>query len=208
MSSTTTDSPATAPIYRRAVVHCLIPADLGDRFYRPLRDWFDGDSQITVSVERRAGADRRQAGGTMPVGEERRTGEDRRDAQRYRESTAALEGLDLPWAARRHATDLRLVLSPVPVHPAGWDAEARDLVARARAGERGALDVLWLHHYDRVRHHVERAVGERRAGASTDEVFRVAFDRLLTEGTDVPDGFTQWLASVATEVTRGQWHVA
>lgn len=208
MSSIATDSPTATPIYRRAVVHCLIPVELADRLYRPLRDWFEGDAQITVSVERRAGADRRQAPGAAPAAGERRSGGDRRDAERYHESTAALEGLDLPWAARRHAGDLKLVLSPVPVHPAGWDAEARDLVARARAGERGALDVLWLHHYDRVRHHVERAVGERRASASTDEVFRVAFDRLMTDGTEVPAGFTQWLASVATEVTRGRWHVS
>jgi len=206
VSTQTTDSPTATPNYRRAVVHCLIPAELGDRLYRPLRDWFEGDSQITVSVDRRAGADRRRGAGAAPDGAERRSGESRRDAERYRESTGAIEGLDLPWAARRHAGDLKLILSPVPVHPAGWDAEAREIVARARAGERAALDVLWLHHYDRVRHQVERAVGERRAGASTDEVFRVAFDRLLEPGTTVPTGFSKWLAAVATEVTRGQWH--
>lgn len=205
--STATDRPAEAPIYRRAVVHCLIPTELADRLYRPLRDWFAEDTQITVSVERRAGTDRRQASAGAPDGVERRSGEDRRAVERYHVSNAALEGLDLPWSARRHADQLQLILSPVPVHPAGWDAEARELVARARAGERGALDVLWLHHYDRVRHQVERAVGERRAAASTDEVFRVAFERLMADGA-APAGFTKWLASVATEVTRGNWHAA
>lgn len=199
-----TASTAVRKLHRRAVVHLLVPADLPDRVYHQLRDWFADDAQIMVAVERRAGGDRRQGDVGGPAGFERRAG-DRRAIPT--ESTAATECLELPRSARRHAGRLRLVLSPVPVHPDGWDREAREFVARARAGEASALDELRLHHYPQVRSAVERAVGGRRAAGATDEVFRVAFDRLMAPSAQSPAGFTQWLGAVTTEVTRGQWHV-
>jgi hypothetical protein len=186
-------------------VHLVVPADLPDRVYHQLRDWFADDPQVMVAVERRAGTDRRRAITEWTEGIERRVAERRAVLP---ESTAAMEGLELPWAAQRHADRLRLVLSPVPVHPEGWDDEARGFVARARAGETSALDELRLHHYPQVRSAVERAVGRRRAAATTDEVFSVAFDRLLGPSTQPPSGFTQWLGAVTTDVTRGRWHVS
>jgi len=185
--------------HRRAVVHLLVPADLSDRLYHQLRDWFADDPQVMVAVERRRGDDRRRGDLGGPDGFERRS-RDRRHL--IAESTAAIEGLELPWLARRHAPRLRLVLSPVPVHPDGWDRSARDFVARARAGEPAALDELRLHHYARVRTAVERAVGGRRAADTTDEVFRVAFDRLMMPSAQSPAGFTQWLGAVTAEVTH------
>lgn len=199
-------SALTAParkIHRRAVVYLLVPADLSDRLYHQLRDWFADDEQIMVAVERRCG-DRRQGDVGGPDGRERRTADRRSVAA---ESTAATEGLELPRAARRHAHRLRLVLSPVPVHPDGWDREAREFLTRARCGEAAALDELRLHHYPQVRSAVERAVGGRRAAGATDEVFDVAFDRLMAPSAQSPAGFTQWLGAVTSEVTRGRWHV-
>jgi len=204
--ATSSTAEASAPIYRRAVVYCLVPVDLADRHYHHLRDWFEDDSQITVAVERRAGRDRRQGDLGAPNGSERRSGADRR-GERSRESTAAIEGLDLPWSVQRHAEQLRLVLSPVPVHPEGWDREAQEYITRARAGEVEMLEELYLHHYDRVRHQVERSVGERHSGAATEEVFQVALDRVMDPVTQTPTGFSRWLSALATDMTRGNWHV-
>ncbi len=193
-----------AVIYRRAVVHLVVPSHLADKHYHGLREWFADDLEIAVVVEQRAGSDRRR-GGDGPVDRERRSGADRREARN--ESTAEQEGLDLPWSARRHAHELRLILSPVPVHPSGWDQEAEDCIGRARSGEQNALDALYLHHYDRIRHQVEYAVGERHAAAMTEEVFRLAFERLLDPATDTGGHFGHWLGRLATEMTRGKWHV-
>lgn len=192
-------------IYRRAVVHLVVPTHLPPSLYRTLRDWFDADQDITVVVERRAGADRRQGEGGSHRGRERRSGTERRASRN--ESTAALERLDLPWSARRHAHELKLILSPVPVHAAGMDREGEDCIERALAGEQSALDELYLHHYDRIRHQVEHAVGDRHAAGMTEDIFRVAFERLLDPDTDTGGHFGDWLSRLAAEMCRGHWHV-
>lgn len=62
------------------MIYCVVPAELADELYGKLVSYYENNPDVTVIVDRRRGADRRNRGGeTQP--DERRQTRDRRRAR-------------------------------------------------------------------------------------------------------------------------------
>jgi hypothetical protein len=168
--------PAQHDVWERPVAYVVVPVDLADKLFDVLSDWFDPDD-VRVVVERRSGADRRQAGSAAPAGVERRLGDRRLPA---RAMSAADAGIELPRAARRHAGRILVVEDLVPVHHRDEAVHAANLVSRVRAGDAEALDQLdrWL---QPVAH---RRLAHLVRGRDQHAVTREAVDDVLARAQD------------------------
>lgn len=85
-------------------------------------------------------------------------------------------------------------MPPAPRHDSRPDLE---LVAAARAGDRGALDVLLRRHHDRVRGVAYRLTGNHADAADATQEALIAVIRGL-RGFDGRSSFTTWLYRVTT----------
>jgi hypothetical protein len=59
------------------MIYCVIPPELADELYDKMVEYYKDNPNVTVIVDRRAGADRRQ-GREAPEGEQRSTRDRRR----------------------------------------------------------------------------------------------------------------------------------
>jgi hypothetical protein len=171
MSSEAT-TPTDRVVWRKPVMFCVLPADLG-RHLGELRRYYEGVEDIDFVVERRSGQDRRQALGDPPPGIERRAGD--RRAPSFNVRAAAME-LDLPRSLRRHAERVICTWRELPVHLHDADDEADHLWAAA-SSDAHAREELWLRYHARVLSAVKRVVPERQALEVTEHVFDELFAR-------------------------------
>lgn len=182
-------------IYTRPVVYVVVPAEeAGLRGL--LVEWFADDPGVEVIVERRSGAGRRRSDLGAPGGADRRLGQRRVSPA---QSDAAAEGWSLPWAARRHAARLQLVLYDVPVH--GRDAVRleRMLIDGVRGGDGAAADELYARHFDRMHGWAQQRAGAGRADELTQRIFDSAFAQIADPGLDARR-LDRWLTEVAHAV--------
>lgn len=165
-------------VYRKAVVYCVLPADLAN-----LRDVIDHHllgTDVEVVVERRSGDERRTGFGPDPATEQRTA--DRRCTAAV--PTAAAVGLDLPWQAWRHADRIHCVQRMVPVHRRDALDEARTLLTAATDGDRASREELRLRYGHQVHTQVRASVPRRHAPQAADRVFAQLFDRANTGAFD------------------------
>jgi hypothetical protein len=62
------------------MIYCVIPRELADELYDKMVDYYKGNPNVTVIVDRREGADRRKGVEAPPELKERRSLRDRRRA--------------------------------------------------------------------------------------------------------------------------------
>lgn len=144
----------TAP---RAIVYCIIPADLSAKLHEPLRQHFAEDPSIVVVVEtrgrkRRDGLERRTGQGEPPAKERRviRARAGRRVADRRATAVVVDLPVELPRRARAQADRLVFVERLEPPTDQLEDADSARLVARFQAGDSDAFADLYLRYFDRV----------------------------------------------------------
>jgi hypothetical protein len=63
------------------VIYCVVPPELEAELFGKLEDYYDGNPNVTVIVDRRRGADRRQRGADAGDYAEQRVVRDRRRAR-------------------------------------------------------------------------------------------------------------------------------
>jgi hypothetical protein len=65
---------------QEAVIYCVIPRELAAELYDKMVDYYKGNPNVTVIVDRREGPDRRKEGEARLEDKEKRTVRDRRRA--------------------------------------------------------------------------------------------------------------------------------
>jgi hypothetical protein len=159
-------------VYRKSVMFCVLPAELG-RHLGELTRYYEGSDSAEIVVERRDAADRRASNDGAPRGVERRVGE-RRDGAETR--TAAELEMELPRSLRRHADRIVCTWRSIPVHFQEADREADALLAAADS-DGSARDELRLRYHARVYGNVSRHTLTRRGALdATDKVFDELFE--------------------------------
>jgi RNA polymerase sigma-70 factor (ECF subfamily) len=140
---------------RRAIVYCIVPADLADKLHEPLYRHFAGDPRVEVVVDyrnrdRRSPPDRRSA--TAPTADDRRrirAEEGRRVADR-RATITSVDPPELPRALLRFADRLEFVERLEPTSQHLEDVDTARLVMRFQAGEHDVFADLYRRYFDRV----------------------------------------------------------
>lgn len=64
--------------YNPSVIYCVIPRELADELYDKMSEYYKGNPNVTVIVDRREGKDRRRGQEPPPGIKERRKVRDRR----------------------------------------------------------------------------------------------------------------------------------
>jgi RNA polymerase sigma-70 factor (ECF subfamily) len=162
---------------RRAVVYCMVPADLA-RLHDDLRRHFRDDDGVEVVIERR-GADRRRAAerrtnaSPPPAAEQRRVRNagGRRVGDR-RALLSELAARPLPRRAQRHRDRLAFVERLEPSSEHLEDLDTARLVIAIQGGDAARLDDLYLRYFERVYSYLRLVLNDsHEAEDATQQVF-------------------------------------
>jgi RNA polymerase sigma-70 factor (ECF subfamily) len=174
----------------RALVYCLVPADLAPRLHEPLRRHFRGDPSVEVVVEARVGDRRgvaRRTGASIggdrpPGGRERRlvrARAGRRVAERRFTVVEVVAPPALPRRARAHARRLVFVERLEPSTKRREDTDTARLVARIQSGDRDAFALLYMRYFGRVYGYLRILLrDEAEAEDGVQHVFMKVFEAL------------------------------
>lgn len=172
---------------RRAIVYCVIPADLAPRLHDLLRAHFRDDPTVEVIVERRrrerrGGTERRRVKGAPPGERERRKVRSA-SGRRVGERRAALVPIDhappLPHRARRYAEQITFVERLEPSTQQAEDLDTARLVTRFQAGESDPFTILYNRYFERVYGYLRALLRDsHEAEDVTQEVFTKVFEVL------------------------------
>ena len=184
---------------QRAIIYCIIPAELAGVLHEPLRSHYHADPLVDVIVEQRQRErrhrDDRRAEPAEPAEEDRRrvrarTG--RRISER-RAGLVATEARPLPDALSVYAEQVRFVERLEPSSLAREDADTAHLVARLQAGESSLFSALYMRYFDRVYAYLRITLQDaHEAEDATQEVFIRVLEALPRyERRQVP--FRAWL---------------
>lgn len=189
----------------RAVIYCVVPADVAVPLHDLLRTHWSADPRIVVVVEQRQSerrTDERRCRVDQPDDERRhvRRASGRRVAER-RDPGFLVEPPTLPKAARKYAERLVFVERIEASGKTAQDVETDRLVVRCQAGDRDAMSDLYLRHFDRVYRYARTMMRDaHEAEDVTQQVFMRVLGKidLYERRPGVP--FRAWLLRVARGV--------
>jgi len=192
---------------KRAVIYCIIPGDLAEELHQPLREFYRGNPEVEIIVERRererrSGDDRRQPDTAAARSRERRKVRARsgRRIDERRSAIVPAEPPDLPEPAVQHRGELRFVERMEPSTLRQEDADTARLVARIQAGDRDLFNRMYLRYFDRVYAYLKITLRDgHEAEDATQDVFIKVFEALPAyERREVP--FRAWLFRIVRNV--------
>jgi RNA polymerase sigma factor (sigma-70 family) len=170
----------------RRVLYCVIPSDLAAELHEPLREFFRGDSGISVVIdwrvrERRQGERRAAQGG--PTGEERRRirNEAGRRVSDRRIAPLETDPPPLPPLVERHIDRLRFVERLEPATQHAEDIDSARLVVRAQGGDPTAFSELYMRYFDRLYAYLRVAVKDAHEAEDIAQEAFLAMLRALPE---------------------------
>jgi RNA polymerase sigma-70 factor (ECF subfamily) len=188
------------------MTYCVVPRDLAEKLYEPLREHYRAHPRVEVVVERRA-ADRRGPPRRQGEVESRRAAADRRlirsrSGRRIAERRALTASVTvappLPKKARRHEARLAFVERLEPSSEAKRDADSKRLVTRYQAGEEAVFGELYLRYFNAVYSYSRVALGDHHdAEDVTQQVFVRAMSALDRYELRPNIPFRGWLFAIA-----------
>jgi RNA polymerase sigma-70 factor (ECF subfamily) len=193
----------------RSILYCVVPRDLADRLYEPLRQHFGEDPNVEVVVERRVGdrrvgRTRRAADETSRAREERRrirSAAGRRVGDRRALGVPGPAPVSLPRKARRHADRLVFTERLEPSAQYLRDADSKRLVTRYQAGEQSVFGELYLRYFNQVYSYARIALSDHHEAEDvTQQVFVRALGALDRYELRQTTPFRGWLFSIARNV--------
>lgn len=152
---------------QRVVIFCLVPAELEDQLFAPLRRHYAKDRRVRVIVDRR-GPDRRSDPAARPV--DRRSGTDRR--RPVLERTIAR----FPRRLKQHRDSVRFVQRLIPVSSGLETLPTADVVDRVRRGDPAAPTELFWRCHQRIHSRLAVLLGDP---AEAEAEAAAAFGRVL-----------------------------
>jgi RNA polymerase sigma-70 factor (ECF subfamily) len=192
------------------MTYCVVPRDLAEKLYEPLREHFRAERSVEVVVERRRtdrrGAASRRARDPEPraAGGERRlirSASGRRIAERRALTAPAAVPPPLPRKAARHAAELVFLERLEPSSQAKRDADSKRLVTRYQAGDEAVFGELYLRYFNPVYTYARVALRDHH---EAEDVTQQVFIRVLSAlgrfqlRPNVP--FRGWLFAIARNV--------
>ena len=165
----------------RRILYCVIPSDLAGELHESLREFFRGDSGVSVVIDwrvrERRQADRRMAGGESPAVERRRIrSESGRRVSDRRATPLEADPPPLPPLAERHIDRLRFVERLEPATQHAEDIDSARLVVRAQSGDPTAFSKLYLRYFDRLYGYLRVAVKDSH---EAEDIAQEAFLSML-----------------------------
>ena len=165
----------------KRVLYCVIPSDLAGELHDPLREYFRGDSGISVVIDWRV-RERRQ--GERRVADEARPGAERRrirneSGRRISDRRISLLETDpppLPPLAERHIDRLRFIERLEPATQHAEDIDSARLVVRAQSGDPTAFSELYMRYFDRLYAYLRVAVKDAH---EAEDIAQEAFLSML-----------------------------
>lgn len=189
---------------KRALVYCIVPAELAARLHEPLRRHFASDAAVEVVVEsrsrdRRRASRRADATGEPASGDERRrvrNAEGRRVGER-RSALVPVPAPPLPRLMRRYGDRLLFLERLEPSSLKLEDEDSARLVIRFQGGDREVFADLYRRYFDRVYGYQRVAIRDpHEAEDATQQIFMEVLEGLdRYERRSQP--FRAWLFTVA-----------
>ncbi len=165
----------------RRVVYCVVPSDLAEELYEPLKEFFGDVPDVTIVIdwrtsERRRGERRTRSG--QPAGVERRRirAESGRRLNDRRAATLRVEARGLPLIAQPYAERLTFVERLEPSDRHAEDLDSARLVLAAQAGDPTAVPSLYLRYFDRLYTYLHVAL---RDSHDAEDIAQEAFLSML-----------------------------
>jgi len=175
--------PEQAP---RAIIYCIVPADLAAKLHEPLRRHFAAEPNVEVIVEqrwrdRRHSQDRRTEGSSPATSERRRirAAAGRRVAERRAAALPVQAFADLPRKARPHLDRLVFIEHLEPSAQHSEDLDTARLVTAIQGGASHRFEELYSRYFDRVYAYLRIALRDQQlAEDMTQQVFLKVLEAL------------------------------
>ena len=191
-----------------SVLYCVIPRELADKLFEPLREHFHEQPGIEVVVDRRVD-ERRSVGPRRTLAAEpaERTAAERRRVRSVsgrrvddrRGFTAVASAIPpLPKKARRHAAQLVFMERIEPSGEQMRDADSKRLVVRYQQGDDSVFAELYLRYFNSVYAYARVALSDHHEAEDvTQQVFMRALGALGRYELRPNVPFRSWLFSIA-----------
>ena len=187
----------------QTVLYCVVPRELADQVYEPLRDHFR-ESAVAVVVERRRAERRRapprRAQAAEPARDRRlvKSASGRRVADRRALTAPTADIPPLPRKMRRYAEQLVFVERLEPASEQLRDQDSKRLVVRYQAGDRSIFSELYLRYFNDMYAYARVALADHHEAEDiTQQVFMRALDALPRYELRENIPFRSWLFSIA-----------
>ena len=184
------------------MIYCLVPPDLAQLSPR-LRQFYRQRPDVEVLVDRRyhrrrIGSERRRSP-RAPAQPGRRTFIRRNEVERRRGLTGSVAArLPLPRAASQHAERVLFIEVDAYGGLIAEDLDTAKLVRKAQAGDRGAIEALYVRYYPRVYRYLLTVLGgdHHEAEDVAHDTF-ASMIRALASYQDTGLPFRRWLFRIA-----------
>ena len=165
----------------RRVVYCIVPSDLAEELYEPLKEFFADDPAVEIVIDwrtcERRRAERRQRTRQRREAERRRIrGESGRRLSDRRVATLRVESRALPPIAEPYAERLTFVERLEPSDRHAEDLDSARLVLAAQTGDPAAVSSLYMRYFDRLYTYLHVAL---RDSHDAEDIAQEAFLSML-----------------------------